>query len=151
MSRASWGKYLKYDSLKLNHKVNPKTTPSKTIPDEEILELLNSKILTVNLETTEVKYKGRKKPPFATPQSNTTNRYKIHLYLGNSRRPNYRRRTISLARLVYLAGTLKIIPDGHEIHHLDEDSQNDRFSNLICLSKEDHDKLHAYEEEQIPF
>lgn len=35
------------------------------------------------------------------------------------------------------------IPSEHVIHHIDGDKQNNNITNLICLTKKEHDKLHA--------
>lgn len=35
------------------------------------------------------------------------------------------------------------IPKGYEIHHIDFDRSNNDISNLLCLSRADHRKLHA--------
>jgi len=35
------------------------------------------------------------------------------------------------------------IPDGHDIHHVDEDKSNNAISNLEILTCEDHGKLHS--------
>ena len=35
------------------------------------------------------------------------------------------------------------IPDGYEVHHLDDDKYNDDISNLALLTREEHLKLHA--------
>jgi len=35
------------------------------------------------------------------------------------------------------------IPDGHFIHHMNEDMLDDRLENLECLSPSDHTQLHA--------
>ena len=35
------------------------------------------------------------------------------------------------------------IPDGYEVHHLDDDKYNDDISNLTLLTREEHLKLHA--------
>lgn len=37
------------------------------------------------------------------------------------------------------------IPDGWDVHHRDHDKTNNALSNLICLSKADHTRLHATE------
>lgn len=34
------------------------------------------------------------------------------------------------------------IPEGYEIHHVDEDKANNAISNLQCLSKADHNRIH---------
>lgn len=36
------------------------------------------------------------------------------------------------------------LPEGMEIHHLDQDKKNNKLSNLICLSASDHTKLHHW-------
>jgi len=36
------------------------------------------------------------------------------------------------------------IHNGYEVHHLDEDKQNNHVSNLIVLTKADHTKLHNW-------
>lgn len=62
------------------------------------------------------------------------------------------KRTIHLHRLVYLAGTQALIPDGFEVHHVDEDHLNNAFSNLVAVSEDDHKKLHGtYSESEVPF
>lgn len=35
------------------------------------------------------------------------------------------------------------IPDGYEIHHLDENKQNNDLENLVCLTVADHQKMHS--------
>ena len=38
------------------------------------------------------------------------------------------------------------IPDDHDIHHVDRDRTNNDISNLMCLSKADHSRLHSAED-----
>lgn len=38
-----------------------------------------------------------------------------------------------------------VIPDGYEIHHVDENKDNNDISNLECLSNHDHQSLHGKE------
>lgn len=40
------------------------------------------------------------------------------------------------------------IPKGYEIHHIDKNKSNNSVDNLQCLSKSDHQKIHANEEKQ---
>lgn len=44
------------------------------------------------------------------------------------------------------------IPDGFDIHHVDHDRANNDLSNLVCLSKDEHTRLHHAErlEEVVP-
>lgn len=41
-----------------------------------------------------------------------------------------------------------IIPDGYDIHHLDEDKSNNELSNLECLDKGEHTKKHGFKNNQ---
>lgn len=44
------------------------------------------------------------------------------------------------------------IPDGWDVHHIDRDRTNNDITNLMCLPKDEHTKLHAAEaaEEVMP-
>jgi hypothetical protein len=53
------------------------------------------------------------------------------------------RKAITVARLVWMSVTLRIIPGGYEIHHRDEDVTNNAWTNLYCLFEMDHQKLHG--------
>lgn len=61
------------------------------------------------------------------------------------------RRSINVSHLVWMWHTNVVIPDGFEIHHQDEDPTNNSFDNLIAVHPVDHAKLHAVEEEALPF
>jgi HNH endonuclease len=41
------------------------------------------------------------------------------------------------------------IPDGHHIHHIDENPFNNDISNLGCITKEDHAEKHAFKKRGI--
>ena len=56
------------------------------------------------------------------------------------------RRTIVRSKLVYMAGSLRTVPDDFEIHHLDHNRHNDDFENLVALHREDHRKIHAVDD-----
>jgi hypothetical protein len=62
-----------------------------------------------------------------------------------------KRRSINVSHLVWMWGTNSVIPDGYEIHHMDEDPTNNNFDNLVALHPIDHAKMHATVEEPIPF
>lgn len=53
-----------------------------------------------------------------------------------------RRRGIMLHRLVWIAAHRRPIPPGCEIHHRDFDPTNCCWSNLRCLTKDDHQRIH---------
>lgn len=61
-----------------------------------------------------------------------------------------RRKSMAVHRLVWMAATGVTIPYGFEIHHRDEDTQNNQFSNLLCLHRLDHQKFHENVVE-VPF
>ena len=48
------------------------------------------------------------------------------------------------SRLIYVLYTNKAIPQGHEIHHVNNHSLDNTPSNLECLSREDHMARHNY-------
>ena len=49
-----------------------------------------------------------------------------------------------LSRLIYVLYTNKPIPQGHEIHHVNNNSLDNTPSNLECLSRADHMARHDY-------
>lgn len=49
-----------------------------------------------------------------------------------------------LSRLIYVLYTNKPIPQGHEIHHVNNNSLDNTPTNLECLSREDHMARHNY-------
>ena len=54
-----------------------------------------------------------------------------------------KRRTIVRSKLVWIAGSRRLVPPGFEIHHLDQNRYNDDWENLVALSPEDHNKFHG--------
>ena len=45
---------------------------------------------------------------------------------------------------VYLLFTgMNAVPHGMVIHHKDFDRMNNSFDNLVCIPKEEHDRLHS--------
>lgn len=57
--------------------------------------------------------------------------------------------SINVSHLVWMQSTLRLIPIGWEIHHVDGNIYNNNFDNLMCLHPLDHSKLHNKEE--VPF
>ena len=120
------------------------------ITDDKILMMLNTGWIEVDLETSDVYCLGEiKSPSIVGNDSVNGTRYRLEFRLNGAKR------TILMSRLVYMAGTRSVIPSGHEIHHLDGDRYNDKFENLICVSVQDHLKIHRFQkpktEEEIPF
>lgn len=60
-----------------------------------------------------------------------------------------KRKSINVSHLVWMYHTRTTLPPGFEIHHIDENPENNNFSNLICVHCLDHLKLHPSPE--IPF
>lgn len=116
------------------------------IDDASLLDLLLSGDLYVDLETAEVWKNGKLLVPslVGTENKNGT-RYRLEICHENGKR------TITRARLVYLAGSLTPIPEGFEIHHIDKDRYNDCWDNLIAVSHLDHLKLHQVGVSDVPF
>ena len=48
----------------------------------------------------------------------------------------------SRARIIWMLGHRREVPEDFEIHHKDEDAESDGFENLICIYGPDHKKLH---------
>ena len=110
------------------------------ITDAELLQWLDDGSLIVPLDCPErIEVFGRTVTAFLIGRKQTP-RY------GFSLRRNGRRRTIRRAKLVWLSGARRLIPDGFEIHHKDENRLNDEWSNLICIYGDDHRKLHEVDE-----
>ena len=111
------------------------------ISDEQILAMIETGEIVVPLE----------KPLQITVRGRTVKAYAIGQYAGNPQRTRYafglridgKRRTIVRSKLVWIAGSRRLVPSGFEIHHLDQDRYNDDWENLVALSPEDHDKFHG--------
>lgn len=117
-----------------------------SVSDDEIISMIESGEIVVDLSNGNVTRNG--KPKAATvvgDDSKNGTRYRYEFWIGS------RRRTILRSKLVYMAGTGKPVPEGFEIHHLDEDRYNDAFFNLIAVSTEDHLKIHRQAAEAVPF
>lgn len=68
---------------------------------------------------------------------------------------NRKRRSCHVSQLVWMVTTWQPIPPNFEIHHRDEDCNNNEPGNLICVHRLDHPKLHGEaptnDEDEIPF
>ena len=67
---------------------------------------------------------------------NNCYRYRFTLYFRG------KRRRIMRAKLVWMVKHEQTVPDGHVIHHSDEDRFNDAWSNLDCITNEEHETIH---------
>lgn len=114
----------------------------KRYPDvltqKEILRLLRRRVYVVDLETWEVT--GPK--GIVTPVPDEQGYLFVRLYWER------KRKMIAVHKLVWMAGSGRPVPPQFEIHHRDEDNTNNAWTNLLCVHKLDHAKLHA---EAVPF
>ena len=118
----------------------------QTISDKTLLDFLHTGDLEVDPVTAEVFWRGNlKKPTIVGTEGKNGTRKRIEIHYQGFRR------SIVLARLVYMAGTRKVIPRGYEIHHVDFDRYNDSFDNLIALTVQDHLKIHNINTDDTPF
>jgi len=53
-----------------------------------------------------------------------------------------RKRRIVRSKLVWLACKRELVPDGHILHHVNENRLDDRISNLECVDTDSHYALH---------
>lgn len=63
------------------------------------------------------------------------------------------RRSIHVSALVWMFHTGCVVPNGFEIHHWNEDINDNSWENLYCLHSMDHAKIHNLDTEdaEIPF
>lgn len=91
---------------------------------------------------------GKVVVPFTSRKKNGEQDRKKHVRLYY----NHKRKAIRVSRLVWMIHTKRTIPKGFEIHHVDEDSDNDRWENLMCLHHLDHRKVHQLPDlDEVPF
>lgn len=116
-----------------------------SIPDADLLEMLETGLLQVDLNTGVVTKEGRiLKPTIVGTDGKNGTRKRIEICNRG------RKRSIVLAKLIYMAGNKMIVPTGFEVHHIDEDRYGDRFSNLIMLTHSDHRKMHSVQPDVLP-
>lgn len=121
------------------------TKKRESIPDAEILEMLETGLIKVDLNTGVVA-KGDKvlQPTIVGTDGKNGTRKRIEICNKG------RKRSILLAKLIYMAGNKMIVPTGFEVHHIDKDRYGDRFSNLIMLTHSDHRKMHSVQPDELP-
>lgn len=121
--------------------------PKPRLTQKEVLKALRQRVYVVDLTTGEVT--RRRSNRVVTPYVKKGGRKLIRLYVGG------KVKAIHLSRLVWMAGANRLIPKRFEVHHFDEENDNDGFGNLICLHALDHRKMHASryaaEAEKVPF
>lgn len=129
------------------------------LTNTEVIRLFHLGIYEADLEAGVIKKNGRPIYTFIDARE-----HRKGLRQGKQVPPTYlwcrlyyrgRKRNISVAQAIWMAGSGTPIPNGFEIHHRDKNVQNNAWSNLYCLYELDHDKLHSRdlieEPEYAPF
>lgn len=104
----------------------------ETLTTRDILAILRSGVYQVDLESGTVSRNGRE----LTPYANEDGYLFVQLY------HEQKRKTISVSKVVWMAGSGRSVPRGFEIHHRDRNPENNWWSNLFALHNTDHRKLH---------
>jgi hypothetical protein len=97
-----------------------------TMPPETVLELLSTTYSVNKLTGEVIGPKG-----IVTPYEDENGYLWIRLYCRNMRK------SISLAKLVWMSVTKTLVPKRFEVHHQDRDKSNNAFDNLVCLHQMD--------------
>lgn len=112
----------------------PDTLYRKATP-ELILDWLQRGVYSVEGETVRNRH-GELVAPRRRGGRNAEKRWQVRLYAEGCRA------CIALHRLVWMNGANSTVPPGWEIHHCDENADNNAFDNLLCLHPVDHKKVH---------
>lgn len=109
----------------------------------KILELVRRGRYQVNTDTGQViGCRGKPITPFFRKDDTKKHLYVRLYYYGKAVR------SISVAKLVWIAYTNSLPPPKWEVHHRDEDPSHNGWINLLCLHPLDHGKLHRSD---VPF
>ena len=122
----------------------------KTASNEDVLRWLLSGVFVVNPDKGDV----------IKIESKLGSNYKLKARINRRNRSDIgdprvdlyyegKRKSCHVSNLVWMSRTGSIVPEGFEIHHIDEDPTNNNWNNLICVHSMDHVKLHN--EESVPF
>jgi hypothetical protein len=113
----------------------PHNRYTNKLSHQQIICLFDHGVYHCDLETGLV-YSTRTAIKLFTFEGNEDGYLWVRLYYGQSMR------SMSVSHVVWIVGTRCAIPEGFEIHHRDKDIKNNRFDNLFCLHRIDHNKLH---------
>ena len=115
-----------------------------TTEDSWIVELIEKSILIIEENPVKIFKEGKE----LTQRSNKRKR---------SDRSDHRvdichqmiKKSINVSHLIWMYHTRMPVPPGFEIHHIDENPENNNFNNLVAVHCLDHLKLHK--QEPVPF
>lgn len=123
-----------------------KKTRYQKMPPDVLLDLILSDKYLIDLDLGIVQSTITKKELYTFRNKRWGNHLFIRLYCGSYRKG------ISVSRVIWIKGSGCLIPEGWEIHHINENPLDNRFENLCCLHPIDHKKRHqAQEQENAPF
>lgn len=106
-----------------------------------ILNLFDLQILEIEENPVKILRKGKElKPTLNLRKRSLRGDPRVDIFY------NKQRKSINISHLVWMYHTRMVIPNGFEIHHIDENPENNNFSNLICVHCLDHLKLHPQSE-----
>lgn len=124
----------------------------KTITDEELLEMILAGRLTLkyaNRRDPIVYHNGKPKTASIVPGKRNP-RYRIEIERPKRGKERKRRkRTIVRSKIVWMIYNRRCVPEGHELHHKDEDRLNYRATNIVDWTEERHRQHHN--ENYVPF
>lgn len=112
------------------------------IISEEANEYLKKYKLTIKPSDfiyTSSKYPGVRCSPIGLLYNTGSSHPYIHISLGADGRYHCLHHK-TLSRVIYEICSGTAIPEGYEVDHMDSDPQNNQFSNLRCVSREDNAK-----------
>lgn len=112
------------------------------LTNRDIIKLLRHKVYAIDPDTGTVSQGWGDFKTLRPYVGNKEGHLFIRLYFGG------KRKTIAVSRLVWMAVTLCPIPPEFEIHHRDEQPDNNNWRNLLCYHKLDHRKIHDHD---VPF
>lgn len=120
----------------------------KTITDEEILAFILSGEITAKYinRRDPIIYKNEK--PYTAglvygSRDGNCPRYRICLEIPRvGRQRKRRKRSIVRSKIVWMIKHRKLVPEGHELHHKNEDRLHDAASNIVDWTEEQHRNYH---------
>lgn len=128
--RQSWNTRARYAKIMRRHKVRKQSGLS----DQDILHLLAVREIVVDCQAAKV-FSNRRKEPREISQV-------VREHKEGASRGTYRfvkicaygkQKKIALHRLVWMAHTMQLVPDGHDIDHISNQG-DDSIKNLRCIT-----------------
>lgn len=107
---------------------------NSSLSDEELIEVIYSDKYIVNPDNGSITY--RNGSPLRIDRDSDGDRLFVTIYYKG------KRKKVGIHRIIWLYVTKEPTPPKYEIHHRNEDKEDNRWSNLFCLHPLDHDKLH---------